>query len=189
LSVAVTYLLLSDRTISIHYEAATDATTVVNLTQHTYFNLAGQSSASVLDHELTIKASRFTPVDGTLIPTGEVAAVDGTPFDFRRPACIGTRLIQDHEQVRLAGGFDHNFALTRDRDGLVEASVLRDPRSGRILTVATTEPGIQFYAGHMLDGSIAAYGRVLANQPHFPSVTLQPGEGYTSTTTWHFTAH
>jgi aldose 1-epimerase len=204
LSVVVTYLLTSDDTFQIHYEATADATTHVNLTQHSYFNLAGQSSASVLDHELTIHADRYTPVGKTLIPTGVIAPVESSPFDFRSPRRIGSRLADPHEQLTLAGGFDHNWVLATSPRPLTPAARLHDPSSGRVLDVATTERGLQFYAGQLLDGSaVGAYGRRFSahaalclesqhfpdspNQPHFPSTVLEPGERYRSTTTWRFT--
>ena len=204
LRVAVTYRVTSS-TIELRYEATTDAPTIVNLTQHTYFNLAGHTSTSVLDHELTIYADHYTPVRTNLIPTGEIVEVDRTPFDFRTPAPLAQRVGENHEQLRAAGGFDHNFVLIRDGATLVRAAELRDPSSGRVLEIATTEPGLQFYAGHMLDGTArGAYGRVLErhaglcletqhfpdspHHPHFPSVTLQPGERYESVTIWRFRA-
>ena len=205
LQVEVSYVAISPDTIELRYEAATDAPTLVNLTQHTYFNLAGETSAGVLDHELTIHADRYTPVRGDLIPTGERAGVEGTPFDFRTPARIGVRLQAQDDQLRAAGGFDHNYVLSRGNSGLARAATLRDPLSGRMLELHTTEPGLQFYSGHLLDGrSIGAYGRVLGpyaglcletqhfpdspNQPSFPPVTLRPGERYRSRTSWRFTA-
>jgi aldose 1-epimerase len=204
LSVAVTYLLTSDDTLQIHYEATTDAATHVNLTQHSYFNLAGQGSASVLDHELTLHADRYTPVGKSLIPTGIMAPVEGSPFDFRSPARIATRLAEPHEQLAIAGGFDHNWVLSTSPRPLTPAARLRDSSSGRVLDIATTEPGLQFYVGQLLDGSaVGAYARRFTahsglclesqhfpdspNQPHFPSTVLEPGHVYRSTTTWRFT--
>lgn len=205
LRVAVCYLVTADKTIVVDYDAVSDAPTIVNLTQHTYFNLAGESSPDVLAHELTLHADHFTPIAATLIPTGEILSVEGTPFDFRTPARIGARVQIDDEQIGRAGGFDHNFVLRRRGDERVAAASLHDPISGRRLDVATSAPGLQFYDGHQLDGSITgAYGRVLGrraglcletqhfpdapNQPAFPPVTLRPGERFRSTTSWRFTA-
>jgi aldose 1-epimerase len=200
----VTYLLTSDATFMIHYEATTDAATPVNLTQHTYFNLAGQGSASVLDHVLMIHADRYTPVATGLIPTGVIASVEATPFDFRLPQRIASRLAVPDEQLAIAGGFDHNWVLAAGPRPLAPAAWLRDPSSGRVLEVATTEPGLQFYGGQLLDGSqVGAHGRRFTpnsglclesqhfpdspNQPQFPSTVLQPGQRYRSTTRWRFT--
>ena len=162
LNVRVTYLVSLDGLIRIEYEAATDAVTIVNLTQHTYFNLAGEGSTGILDHLLTIDAERYPPVDATLIPTGEVVDVMGTPFDFRTAARIGARLSLGDPEMSIAGGFDHNYVLRREGDGLAHAATLRDPVSGRVLDIHTTEPGLQFYDGHLLDGRIVgAHGRRL----------------------------
>jgi aldose 1-epimerase len=205
LSVVVTYLLTFDDTFLIHYQATTDAETHVNLTQHTYFNLAGPSGASVLDHELTIHADRYTPVDKTLIPTGVMASVKDSPFDFQSPQRIGTRLADRHEQLAIAGGFDHNWVLSTASRPCTAAARLHDPSSGRVLDCATTEPGVQFYSGQWLDrSSPASDGRRFGahaglclesqhfpdspNQPQFPSTVLRPGQPYRSTTSWRFTA-
>jgi aldose 1-epimerase len=203
LSVRVTYTLNDRDELSIAYEATTDKTTVVNLTQHTYFNLAGQGARDVLGHQLTLDATRYTPVDATLIPTGELAPVEGTPFDFRRPTPLGTHINDDHPQIKNGGGFDHNFVLTRTQDGLQHAARVVDPESGRVLDVATTEPGVQLYTGNFLDGTITGKeGRVYTkrtgfcletqhypdspNQPSFPSTTLRAGQSYRSRTVWTF---
>jgi aldose 1-epimerase len=205
LRVEVSYLVTSIGAVVLQYHATTDLPTIVNLTQHTYFNLAGETSTSVLDHELTISADRYTPIAAGLIPTGEIASVEGTPFDFRTRATLGSRVQLADEQLRAAGGFDHNFVLARAGDGVAAAATLRDPHTGRVLTIETTEPGLQFYGGHLLDGrTTGAYGRVFdryaglcletqhfpdsPNQPQFPSVTLRPGETYQSTTIWRFAA-
>lgn len=202
LKVRVAYLLSGD-TVIIRYLAVTDAATIVNLTQHTYFNLAGQTSRSTLDHELTIHADAYTPVDDALIPSGELARVQGTPFDFTRPIAIGAQLC-DHDQLRLGHGYDHNLVLRGGSEGeLAAAATLRDPASGRALDIATSEPGLQFYGGQLLDGAVGAYGRVFdpyaglcletqhfPDSPHhaqFPSVTLRPGERFRSVTAWRFT--
>jgi aldose 1-epimerase len=207
LTVRVTYALTAGGELRIDYEATTDAPTVVNLTHHGYWNLAGHGSGDILGHELTLHADRFTPVDGTLIPTGELRAVDGTPFDFRSPTEIGARIGADDEQLTFGGGYDHNFVLEGWRpDGeLRPAAVLRDAPSGRTMEVLTTEPGVQFYSGNFLDGSDIGKGGVVyerrtglcletqhypdsPNQPDFPSVVLRPGETYRSTTVYRFSA-
>ncbi|PZA19648.1 aldose epimerase family protein [Modestobacter versicolor] len=209
LTTAVTYSLDDRERLSVHYEATTDAPTVVNLTQHTYWNLSGEGSGTIYDHQLRIDASAYTPVDETLIPTGEIAPVEGTPFDFRRPTAIGERIRESDQQLLYGQGYDHNWVLDREDDGarpgsdaedaLEEAAQLRDPESGRRLTISTTEPGLQFYSGNFLDGTLVGtsgrtyrQGDGLAletqhfpdspNQPQFPSTVLRPGEVYDSTT-------
>jgi aldose 1-epimerase len=198
---AVTYTLTDRDELRVEYAAHTDGTTVVNLTQHSYFNLAGRGD--ILGHELTIEADHYLPIDATSIPTGERATVAGTPFDFRAPALIGRRIGQADEQLRHGHGYDHNFVLRRRGPGLVAAARLDDPSSGRRLEVHTTEPGLQFYAGNRLDGRIRGKsGRVYEpraglsletqhfpdspNHPEFPSTVLHPGEEYRSTTVFTF---
>ncbi|GAA2523378.1 MULTISPECIES: aldose epimerase family protein [Streptomyces] len=200
----VAYTLTRDGDWRIDYEATTDKATVVNLTSHVYWNLAGESSGSVHDHELSIAASRYTPVDSGLIPTGELAKVAGTPFDFRRAKPIGRDIRTAHQQVLYGQGFDHNWALDKGVTARPEhAATLRDPSSGRTLRIATNEPGLQFYSGNFLDGTLVGTGgRVYRqgdglcletqhfpdspNQPSFPSTVLRPGETYRTTTIHSF---
>jgi aldose 1-epimerase len=199
----VTYTLTDRDELRIDYAARTDATTVVNLTQHSYFNLAGSGRGDVLGHELTIDADQYLPIDATSIPTGVVAPVAGTPFDFRTPAAIGLRIDQVDEQLAHGAGYDHCYVVRRAGPGLVAAARLDDPSSGRRLDVQTTEPGLQFYSGNRLDGRIRGKsGRVYGpraglsletqhfpdspNHPEFPSTVLQPGDEYRSTTVFTF---
>ncbi len=198
----VTYLLTDRNELVVDYRAETDRPTLVNLTQHSYFNLAGDPSRSILGHRLRLEADGFTPVDDTLIPVGEIAPVAGTPFDFREPAPIGSRIAADDAQLARAGGYDHNFVL-RGGGGLRLAARVNEPGSGRVLEVHTTEPGIQFYSGNFLDGSVPGKGGVRPgyrcgfclepqhfpdspNQPAFPSTVLRPGERYSSRTVYRF---
>jgi aldose 1-epimerase len=205
LSVRVTYSLSDAGELRVDYHATTDKATVLNLTNHSYFNLAGEGSGDILNHVLTLYASRFTPVAKDLIPTGELRSVEGTPFDFRKPTPIGARINADDEQLRFAGGYDHNFVL--DSGGspspALAARVL-EPNSGRVLEILTTEPGIQFYTGNFLDGSVKGKGGKAypkrsgfcletqhfpdsPNQPSFPSTVLRPGQEFHSTTIYRFT--
>lgn len=195
LQVTVTYTLNDDNSLSIVYDATTDKATPVNLTNHSYFNLTGDTKATILHHTLQINANNYTPVDKALIPTGEIKAVKGTPFDFTTPATIGSRIDQ------VPGGYDHNWVLNRNGSGLEQVVTLTDSASGRILEVSTTEPGIQFYTGNFLDGKfINRTGTPVnlhtalcletqhfpdsPNKPNFPGTILKPGENYHSETVY-----
>jgi aldose 1-epimerase len=196
LQVTVTYELLMDQ-FFITYEAVTDKPTVLNLTNHAYFNLAGEGT--ILDHVLYINASRYTPVNEELIPTGELANVEGTPFDFRKPFVIGERFPQLNNEPL---GYDHNFVLDGSAGERIMAAKVHDPLSGRFLEVHTTEPGVQFYTGNFLDGSLSSGDRTYVqhsgfcletqhfpdspNQPDFPSTVLRPGETFASQTILKF---
>ncbi len=201
LDATVTYTLTDSNEVRISYEATTDKPTPVNLTQHSYFNLAGRGD--VLEHILQINADRIVPVDSTLIPTGQLMPVKGTPFDFTTPHAVGERIDAADQQITFGKGYDHTFVLTRADTGLVLAAVLKDPTSGRVLEVRTTEPGVQFYTGNFLDGTLTGKGGVVyqrrtglcleahhfpdsPNQPQFPNTILRPGETYRSRTVWKF---
>lgn len=199
LDVRVTYTLTDSDRLVFDYQATTDRPTPVNLTQHSYFNLAGAGSGGTAGHELMIAASAFTPVDSTLIPTGEIRSVEETPFDFRTATPIGARVDADDAQIRHGPGYDHNFVLDRTGEGLELAARVVEPTTGRTMEVYTTEPGLQFYSGNFLDGSITGKGGKVyghrsgfcletqhfpdsPNQPSFPSTILRPGEQYRSRT-------
>jgi aldose 1-epimerase len=200
----VTYTLTDDNALTVDYSAITDAPTVVNLTQHTYFNLAGHDAGDILDHEVMIAASRFTPVDAALIPTGEMRDVRGSAFDFTTPQRIGARIREADEQLRVGAGYDHNFVLDRGaRDEPALAARVVEPRTGRVLEVLTTEPGLQLYTGNSIHQGPPGKGgysyvphSALAietqhfpdspNHPHFPSSVLRPGQEYQSCTIFRF---
>jgi aldose 1-epimerase len=197
LTVHVTYTLKADNSLAIAYEATTTKPTVVNLTNHTYFNLTGDPKNTILNHLLTLKADRFTPVDKTLIPTGELRSVKGTPLDFTKATVIGARIEANDEQLKFGRGYDHNWVLNSSGK-LATAAIVEEPTSGRVLEVKTTEPGIQFYSGNFMDGKPAGKGTVYnhrtgfcletqhfpdsPNKPAFPSTVLRPGQTYHSET-------
>lgn len=203
LTAHVRYTLHDDKVV-IQYSATTDKPTVLNLTNHTYFNLSGDGSGSILNEQLTIDADKFTPVNSTLIPTGQLEPVAGTPFDFTKPHIIGERINADNEQLKLGHGYDHNFVVRGKMGDLRPAAQVYDPASGRVLSVETTEPGVQFYSGNFLDGSFksrtgAKYERRNGfcletqhfpdspNHSSFPTTELKPGQTFHSETTWTFT--
>jgi aldose 1-epimerase len=190
LRVRVIYTLTDTNDLIVEYEATTDKPTVINLTQHTYFNLTG-GVQDILDHELTIEADRFTPTDAMQIPTGEIVAVRGTAFDFTQRTRIGARIDGVHEQLVAAGGYDHNWVL-RGSGGLAAAARVVEPKSGRTVEVSTTQPGVQFYAGNRLDRPRSGFCLETQhfpdspNQPSFPSTILRPAETFRSKTVFAF---
>ncbi|AVR46230.1 galactose-1-epimerase [Christiangramia fulva] len=205
LDVTVIYTLNKDNSLDISYEATTDKTTIVNLTNHSYFNLSGDFSEKILDHLVEINADQFLPIDKTLIPTGELKSVEGTPFDFTQPTQIGKalELENSNEQLKRGPGFDHCWVLNNQDSGVRFAASAYHPESGRFMEVYTNEPGLQFYTGNFLDGTLPAkgggtYGKRTGfcmetehypdspNQKGFPSVVLKPGEKYTSQTSYKF---
>ena len=203
LQVKVTYTLTAQNALSIHYEAQTDKTTLVNLTHHSFFNLAGEGSGDILGHRLTIFGDYFTPVTHGLIPTGEIRRVFDTPFDFTQPRLIGERIEQAEEQLRLGRGYDHNWVLNKSAGSLSRAALVEAPASGLKMEVWTTEPGLQFYSGNFLDGSDLGKGQKKytyrsafcleaqhfpdsPHHPHFPTTVLHPGQTYRQHTLYRF---
>jgi aldose 1-epimerase len=204
LTARVVYSLRADGGLVLDYTATTDAPTIVNLTNHAYFNLAGEGQGTILDQLMQIEADSFTPVDATLIPTGKVVPVAGTPFDFTKPVAIGARIEDPSEQLEAGGGYDHNFVLRGKMGELRLAARVTDPKSGRVLEVLTTEPGLQFYSGNFLDGTVvgksgkpylkrgafcleAQHFPDSPNEPAFPTVVLRPGQTYRQTTVYRLT--
>lgn len=204
LDVTVVYTLLNDNSLKIQYTATTDKTTIVNLTNHSYFNLSGLKN-NILDHEVMINANSIVQVDASLIPTGKLLAVEGTPFDFRKPTPVknGIDLTED-EQIKNGGGYDHCWVIKRSSNDLIKIATVKDPQSGRFMEVLSTEPGVQFYTGNFLDGNLKGKGATFSkrfglcletehfpdspNQPQFPSTELKPGETYNTTTQYRFSA-
>jgi aldose 1-epimerase len=204
LSVSMNYRLTNDNELIIQYEAKCDKPTVINLTNHSYFNLHGAGNGTILDHQLTLNADFFTPIDSTLIPTGEFTPVENTPFDFKKPTEIGTRINSDDQQIKYGLGYDINYVLVKSADQVTAlAATVFEPQSGRVLEVFTDQPGIQFYTGNFLDGTYPGKkGKIYGyrsgfcletqhypntpNQPKFPSVQLNPDQVYTHTCIYKF---
>jgi aldose 1-epimerase len=202
---AVVRYTLGGKDLKIEYSATTDKKTVLNLTNHSYFNLAGQGNGDILKHQVKLNAGRFTPVNDVLIPTGELATVEGTPLDFRKSTAVGARINDDNEQLRRGKGYDHNWVLDSGGGKLAEAAEVYEPTTGRVMQVWTDQPGVQFYTGNFLDGTITGKeGKVYQqrsalcletqhfpdspNHPNFPSTELKPGEKYHTVTIYRFSS-
>ena len=202
LTTVATYVVNTRDELVVSYEARTDAPTVLNLTNHSYFNLAGEGSGTIYDHVLTLRSSGYLPTDATAIPLGPVAPVAGTPFDFTRPTAIGARIRDNHEQLILAHGYDHTFVLG-PAGVLRPAAVVREPSTGRVLRITTDQPGVQLYTGNFLDGTLVGTGGRTyrqsdgfaletqhypdsPNRPAYPTTVLRPGQRFTSTTVYGF---
>ena len=203
LDVMVEYVLTDENELEVGYRATTDAPTVINLTQHTYFNLLGEGKGDILDHELMMKADHFIPINERSIPTGEIAAVKGTPMDFTTPMKIGSRVNEDFEQLVMGNGYDHCWVINKEKDGLELCATVYCKETGRFMEVLTTEPGVQLYIGNFLNGSQVGKSGVAyqkrtglcletqhypdsPNQPNFPSTVLRPGDEYFSLTVFKF---
>lgn len=203
LKVKMIYTLTDDNEFKVTYQAETDKATPVNLTHHSFFNLNGAGNGNVLDHTLQLNASKYTPVNEVLIPTGEISTVEGSPFDFTTATKIGERIEQENEQLKFGGGYDHNWVLDKTGNDLTQAAVISSPQTGIEMEVWTTEPAIQFYSGNFLDGTITGKGGKAyelrsafcletqhypdsPNQPNFPSTILEPGEKYEQTCIYKF---
>ncbi len=203
LKVIVKYILTNENDWIVEYEATTDQSTPINLTQHNYYNLAGEGNGDILNHRLAIHADHFTPVDSSLIPTGELRSVANTPFDFRKPISIGEHINDDDEQLKFGSGYDHNWVLVKKDNSPTLAAVVSEPTSGRIMEIYTTEPGIQLYAGNFLDSTDIGKSKIAyahrtgfcletqhfpdsPNRLDFPSVILKPGEKYYQKTIHRF---
>ena len=203
LQVTAVYTLTNNNELRLDFTATTDKPTVCNLTHHSYFNLRGQGNGDILGHEVTINSSRITPVDKTLITTGEYAPVEGTPFDFRKPTTIGARINDADTQLQYGPGYDHNWVIDKPAGQLAVHATVFEPTSGRVMEVLSDEPGLQFYSGNFLDGTIKGKGGVVyqhrtgfcmepqhypdsPNKPQFPSVVLRPGETYQNTIIYRF---